>query len=170
MKRPLCLNLALLFSFITLHSLTLLAQKPGPEAYDFWIGEWEVKWTKQDGSEATARNTITRILDGKVLQEEFRDSVNGYYGNSVSIYAAKDSTWHQTWVDNQGGHFEFYGVQDGENFIFRTQSQMIGQKERYLRMVFHDIQADSLIWDWELTLDGGHSWTQLWQLHYTRLK
>jgi len=37
-----------------------------------------------------------------------------------------------------------------------------------LRMVFYNIAADSLDWDWERSDDDGASWTLQWRLHYRR--
>jgi hypothetical protein len=37
------------------------------EQFDFWIGEWELTWAEN----GRGRNVITKILDGKVVQEQF---------------------------------------------------------------------------------------------------
>ena len=35
--------------------------------FDFWLGEWEVRWN-EDG---VGTNRVERILDGKIIQENF---------------------------------------------------------------------------------------------------
>jgi len=39
-----------------------------------------------------------------------------------------------------------------------------------LRMVWYNIAADELDWNWEKSEDAGQTWAVLWQLHYTRRK
>ena len=41
------------------------------DLFDFWVGDWNAKWKNTDGTEGRGRNTITKILDGKVLEENF---------------------------------------------------------------------------------------------------
>ena len=38
------------------------------------------------------------------------------------------------------------------------------------RMVFRDITADSLTWDWQASTDDGKSWKTNWQIFYKRSK
>ena len=37
-----------------------------------------------------------------------------------------------------------------------------------LRMVFFNIEADVLDWNWERSEDGGQNWELRWHIHYTR--
>ena len=36
------------------------------------------------------------------------------------------------------------------------------------RMLFYNIRADSLDWNWERSDDGGQTWKTLWKIHYER--
>ena len=36
------------------------------------------------------------------------------------------------------------------------------------RMVFKEIEEDSMTWDWEASKDGGYTWTLSWRIQYKR--
>lgn len=38
------------------------------------------------------------------------------------------------------------------------------------RMAYHDIAPDSLVWDWEQSLDDGKTWQLMWGITYRRRK
>ena len=66
------------------------AVNTSPEhAFDFWIGEWELTWQNEDGSTATGKNRVRRILGGQVIEENFEaltGEMAGYEGKSYSVY------------------------------------------------------------------------------------
>jgi hypothetical protein len=66
--------------------------------FDFWLGEWEVH--KPDGTLA-GTNRIEQEYGGCVLHERYV-TPGGYRGESLNIYDASRTLWHQTWVDNSG--------------------------------------------------------------------
>ena len=92
------------------------AQPPAPDcstedhrAFDFWVGDWEV----YSGDQKAGRNTITRTLDGCVLQENWRGS-QGSRGTSLNYFDRADQRWHQVWVDARGGVLNLAGGLDDE--------------------------------------------------------
>lgn len=142
------------------------------ELFDFWIGDWVVTWKKADGSPARARNRVSKILDGKVIEEDFAGDpavTPRLLGRSLSVLDA-DGVWRQAWADNQGGFFALTGSADGESRYFSTGFRQVGEQLQGKRMRFYDIQADSFSWDWEGSNDGGGTWTLLWRLHYQRAR
>lgn len=38
------------------------------------------------------------------------------------------------------------------------------------RMIFQDVQKDSLTWRWQRSDDGGTTWVTQWEIAYRRLK
>lgn len=165
--------LAILLSLVVLTGLQALGQDNKESWFDFWVGHWVVTWAEADGSTAAGTNTITRVLDGKVIQEDFRateGTMKGYLGRSLSVYNPRTGTWHQGYADNQGGYFNFVGDRDDDRRIFKTEMVMQGEKRIIKRMVFYDITADSLMWDWEGSEDGGKTWTLRWRIHYKRME
>ena len=144
-----------------------MTQQP-TDLFDFWVGDWDISWTGGRG-----RNQITRILDGKVIEENFvaEKGTNGQpplKGRSLSVYSTATKTWQQTWVDNQGGFIVLSAATDGDKRLFQTAVRKNGARDVTDRMVFHKIQKNSFTWDWEHSTDGGKTWQLGWQILYKR--
>ena len=138
----------------------------GGRQFDFWLGRWRVHW--DEGKWGT--NHVSKVLAGKVIKERFdgRPGVN-LQGISLSVYDAKASVWRQAWVDNSGAYLDFVGGWDEDRMVLSR--QVAGEQGKILqRMVWHDIGADSLMWNWERSEDGGQNWRLVWQLRYQRLE
>ncbi len=143
------------------------------DLFDFWLGDWDVRWTNANGSPGHGRNHVARTLDGRVIQEDFEqdaaDPPPRLVGRSLSVLQAGSGLWRQSWADNQGGYFALTGSVDGANRLFTTAPVTAADGSVTLqRMVFRDIRPDAFTWDWEGSRDGGRSWQLLWQLHYRR--
>ncbi|MBK1878185.1 DUF1579 family protein [Pelagicoccus mobilis] len=164
MMRPNILLLAALLATSVSQS-----QDANPNALDFWIGEWEVSWTDQEGKTHQASNSVKRILNGKVILEEFDASDTlGFTGKSHSVLDGLTGKWKQTWVDSNGSYMDFVGTQEGNTFTFsRSYINKEGENVE-TRMIFREIKSDSLIWDWQGRKDPTGEWNLLWQLHYKR--
>ena len=139
---------------------------------DFWLGDWTVTWTNANGSTGHARNRVTRVLGGAVIEENFEQDAGDpaplLHGRSLSVRQQATGTWRQAWVDDQGGFFALTASVDGEKRLFTTPMRGVGDQERGQRMVFHDIRPDAFTWDWQGTTDGGRTWTLLWRIEYAR--
>ena len=156
-----------LFILASLFCLNLQAQ--GDEnSFDFWVGEWDLTWTGQDGKEGKGTNRIVKILDGKVIEENFEAIGPGFKGKSLSVYNPNSGQWHQAWADNQGGYFDFIGEVEGDKRIFKTKMIEKDGKKIIQRMRFYNISEDSLTWDWEMTQDGGETWNLQWRINYKK--
>lgn len=129
--------------------------------FDFWLGEWNVIW----GEDGRGTNHIERILDGKIIQENFIAS--DLHGISVSAYDPERGLWCQTWVDNNGTYLDFTGKFEEHRMILSRDAIVRGEPCQH-RMVWHDIEENQLEGNWERSDDNGNSWRALWQIHYTR--
>ena len=129
--------------------------------FDFWLGEWDVTW----GEDGKGKNHILRIMDDKIIQENF--SAPDLIGMSVSSYDAERKLWCQTWVDNSGSYLDFTGGFDNEKMILSRDAIVRGQACKQ-RMVWFNIDANQFDWNWERSDDGGQSWRALWEIKYTR--
>lgn len=142
-------------------------------SFDFWIGEWDLQWSLGDTSVGQGRNSVTKILDGRVVQEQFEalsGSMAGFKGMSLSVFTQTVGRWNQTWVDNDGSYLDFVGgTMDDERYFERQFTDTVGESV-YQRMVFYDITKDSFEWDWERSFDGGKTWELRWRIHYMRKK
>jgi len=137
---------------------------------DFWLGEWDLTWPgEKDGQVAHGKNSIRRLLNGCVVEENFDGGESMHLrGMSVSTYVARAGKWKQTWVDNEGSYLDFVGeFKDGQMILARETTDPKG--ERLLqRMVFKNITPDELDWSWESSRDGGKTWQVLWPINYKR--
>ena len=141
-------------------------QLPPEQQLDFWLGEWDVSWG--DGQHGT--NYITRLLDNRVIQENFDGNpAMPFQGTSLSVYSPKLGQWQQTWVDSEGNYWHFLGGGEGNEMVLVTDDVIEGRPVK-LRMVFYNIARDELDWRWERSDDGGATWELKWQIHYRRQK
>ena len=129
--------------------------------FHFWLGEWNVTW----GEDGRGTNHIERILDGKIIQENF--TAPDLHGMSVSSFDPERGLWCQTWVDNNGTYLDFTGKFEDAKMILSRDAIIKGQACKQ-RMVWYDIRENQLEWNWERSDDNGKSWRVLWQIHYTR--
>jgi len=133
-----------------------------PESqFDFWLGEWNCTW----GEDGKGTNHVLRIMDDKVIQENF--SAPELKGMSVSVYDTERNLWCQTWVDNSGSYLDFTGgFNDGKMILSRD--AVVRGEARKQRMVWYNIETDQFDWNWERSDDGGNTWRVQWQIKYKR--
>ena len=131
--------------------------------FNFWLGKWDVTW----GEDSKGTNHVLRILDDKIIQENF--SSPDLKGMSVSSYDAERKLWCQTWVDNSGSYLDFTGAFEDGKMILSRDAAVRGEACKQ-RMVWYNIETDQLDWNWERSDDGGNTWRILWQIKYKRKK
>ncbi len=173
------LGTAAVFSALITHAASS-TQAPAacaaPEAkqFDFWLGTWELNWKNADGTRGRGRNRIERTLDGCVIVENFESfqpeaGAPALRGLSVSTWDPRATRWKQTWVDNTGAYLDFVGGWgDGRMVLGRSEER--NGKRSMQRMVFRDIGAETMVWDWQSSTDDGASFTTQWQIEYRRAK
>ena len=139
--------------------------------FDFWIGTWDLEWTDAQGKPQKGTNTIRKILNDCVIEENFNGGGSpAYLGKSHSMFDAQSGKWKQTWVDNAGAYLDFTGeLADGKMILQREFISEAGKKIMQ-RMTFYNIQKDSLEWVWESSQDEGKTWKVNWKLNYKRQK
>jgi hypothetical protein len=131
--------------------------------FDFWLGKWDCTWA-EDGK---ATNHVLRIMDDKIIQENF--SAPELRGMSISSYDSERGLWCQTWVDSNGSYLDFTGKFEDGKMILSRDAIVRGEACKQ-RMVWYNIEADQFDWNWERSDDGGQTWHPLWQIHYTRMQ
>ena len=136
---------------------------------DFWVGEWDLTWPgTKAGETGHGTNSIQRIMDGCVVQENFSGLAQHLRGTSVSIFDATAGKWKQTWVDNEGGYLDFTGeFKDGQMILQREATGPSGTKFLQ-RMVWKNISLNEFDWSWESSHDNGKTWQVQWPIHYRR--
>ncbi len=91
---------------------------PAHEAFDFWVGEWEVRDTS---GTIVGTNTIIKNTGGCLLTEHWQGSTGGD-GRSINFYNPVDSTWNQQWVSSNGYLLSLQGglSADGKSMILKS--------------------------------------------------
>lgn len=131
--------------------------------FDFWVGEWDLTW----GEEGRGTNSITKIYDGCVIQENFDGGAMDFKGMSISTYDTEVKKWKQTWVDSAAGYIDLAGeFENGEMQLFH-QRIVEGKRVDY-RMRFFNIVKHTLDWSWERSNDQGQTWEVQWLIQYQR--
>lgn len=131
--------------------------------FDFWLGEWDAQWA--EGGRGT--NWVEKIMNGKVVQENF--SAPDLIGMSVSCFDTERQLWCQTWVDNNGSYLDFTGRFANRKMTLTRDAIVKGQACKQ-RMIWFDIEENQFEWNWERSDDEGKTWRVLWNIHYTRKK
>ena len=131
--------------------------------FDFWLGEWECSWS--EGGRGS--NRVERILDGKIIQENFEGG--DMRGISVSAWDPERRLWCQTWVDSNGTYLDFTGGFRDKQMVLSRDAIVRGEFCKQ-RMVWYNIEADEFDWNWERSDDKGETWKVLWQIKYRRKK
>lgn len=149
---------------------------PGAEALDFWLGEWDLTWPggqggTPEGETGTGTNTITRVLDDCIIYEQFYSEGTGLEGRSWSAFNGQSGQWQQTWVDNGGSYLLFTGPPGAEPMELRSPPRQTPSGDTFVtRMTWNNVTEDSLDWNYQYSTDGGTTWIDSWNIHYTRRK
>jgi len=146
---------------------------PKAAQFDFWLGEWELSWPAEQSGGVTGQtgrgtNRIEKIMGDCTVQENFSFADGSYQGKSWSVYNPRSGVWQQTWVDNGGAYLLFKGGFENEQVELRTEPREQDGKTLVNRMVFSNISETGFNWDWQRSEDGGESWSDLWNIIYTR--
>jgi hypothetical protein len=144
-------------------SLAAACDTPAHRGFDFWLGEWEVR--TPDGKLAGV-NRIEREYGGCVLHERYTTG-RGYSGESLNVYDAPRSMWHQTWVDSAGTLLLLEGgLQAGRMVLEGRTVAPDGRTTRH-RITWTPNADASVRQFWEST-DSEGRWTTAFDGLYTR--
>lgn len=139
-------------------------------AFDFWVGEWDVRRNGAAADSPTSENIVTLEYGRCVVHEHWR-GISGVTGASFNIYDASRSAWFQTWVDSTGGLHEYRGNPDAQGnmvFVGETPGDP-GQPHRVpTRLTFFKLGPDTVRQYSESSIDGGKTWQVNYDLLYTR--
>lgn len=136
-------------------------------SFDFWIGNWATRWKDAAGRSHKGTNVVLKI--DQRIRELFEgpSKPRRYVGASVSEWNSASSVWRQEYWDNSGYHAFFHGGWRSDRFIL---DQVFGEPAPKVcrRLVWNAVKADSLLWDYELSEDGGRTWASTWHIAYKR--
>jgi hypothetical protein len=87
---------------------------------------------------------------------------------SLSVWNPGDSVWEQEYWDNTGYHAFFRGGWIDDRFIL-DQVLGTGSKSPQRRPVWHSVESDTMLWDYESSAHGS-TWTSTWHIAYRRIE
>lgn len=143
---------------------------PRYRAFDYWIGEWDVRPNGAPPTSPASENIITLEYDGCVVVEHWTGA-GGTSGSSFNVFDSSRGKWYQTWVDSGGGLHEYSGNpnEKGELVYFADLAPPPGGSGRVpTRLTFFKLSADQVRQLSESTADEGKTWTVNYDLIYTR--
>ncbi len=129
-------------------------------AFDFWLGEWEVRPTGTQTVVATS--VIARAAGECAIQETYHQTLGrggapmSYRGSSLSVFdQAGGGKWRQFYVDSGGAVTVFEGeAKDGAMVLDAP-----GRAGAIQRMTLAP-QADGSVRQWgQTSTDGGATWS-----------
>lgn len=152
-------------------------------AFDFWLGDWNLKqriWSgRGDRFEPyAARNQVRLIEDGGALVENFAGKARFFWlgmeqpepirGFSVRVYYPEDHEWRIFWMDTLDPKFgpPFTGHFSGDVGEFLLTERPAGIPPS--RMRFERRRDGSVDWQLALRTPDGESWQPLWLIDFRR--
>ena len=96
--------------------LITACEAAGYHQLDFWIGRWEVRSIRPDGTLNPAQpSVIERELDGCVVEENWTGTAR-----SINTYDAASRQYHQQYIDVSGSHMLLTGGRVGHDSVAMT--------------------------------------------------
>jgi len=125
--------------------------------FDFWLGQWETYKGQSDTLLGT--NSIVSQQDSCVIQENWEAASGNFTGTSYNFYNTKTKTWHQTWVDNQGGNLQLKGQLEDGKMVLHSGKMRSEEGERYTNRITWTPHENGTVQQlWEISKDDGKSW------------
>ena len=148
------------------------AQTPLPDCsapvhrqLDFWIGEWDVSIKGQQ----VGTNVITSEEKGCLVHENWRDARGGT-GQSFNFYNRQDGKWHQVWVSSTGAVLDLAGNYEDGRLLYKGKGRRADGAEVQHELAFSANPDGTVRQHWQVSNDGGKTWTVTWDGLYTRKK
>ena len=126
------------------------------QAFDFWLGEWEVYQNDQ----LAGVNTIEKIKDNCIIREDYSASNSPYTGTSYNYYNAAAGYWEQIWIDNQGFVLHMKGNSLDGNMVLSTDPMKNPQGETVVHRITWTPNKDKTVRQhWEVHNKDQRKWS-----------
>ena len=137
---------------------------PEYRQFDFWVGTWDV----MEEGKLAGTNRIDSILGGCVLHENWKGST-GMAGTSLNAYDAPADRWRQSWADSNGSVLLLEGKFQNGTMVLEGTRPAKGGEARH-RISWQRIGGDPnrVRQLWEVSRDGGKSWSNVFDGTYVR--
>ena len=117
------------------------------KAFDFWEGDWTVYNTE---GKIVGTNTVVKLQDNCVLQENWKASNGNNTGTSYNYFNAKDNTWNQVWISNNGNILNLKGNITDDGVMVLKSELVQGKRGKYYNQITWSKNDDGSVtqrWD-----------------------
>ena len=136
------------------------------EAFDFWVGEWDIYPNGSDQKVADSR--IEKVSAGCAVRENWMP-LRGRPGTSLSAFDPATGGWHQLWVGGTPGRVFFDGgAREGKMVLTGYWGQDAAGNRSLVRMTY-SVQDDGSVRQYgQASSDHGVTWSDSFDLIYRR--
>jgi hypothetical protein len=134
--------------------------------FDFWVGEWEVRWRGSNGQSGIGRNVVSKEDGGCVILEQYHDRTTSFSGTSISSFRPGEGRWTQVFMGNLFSYRASGGPRGGAAMELAIDPPAGPGTEGRIR--FEDVKPDSFIWRFQRKAGNG-PWQDLSVSSYRRL-
>lgn len=138
---------------------------PEAQAFDFWVGEWEVF---NPSNQKMGDSKIEKILKGGVILENWSGAA-GFTGKSFNHYHIDSGKWIQYWVDQSSSriHYEGNFNQELNAIVFYAVTESKNDPP-IRKLTFFDLSPDSVRQFSEVRSNGEAEWSTEYDFTYIR--
>jgi tetratricopeptide (TPR) repeat protein len=140
------------------------ASRPEYAAFDFWVGEWEQQ--NRDGA-VVGSTTVKRILENCVLHE-LTVNPKGYVAQAFHYFDPSLGKWRQTYADTRAGFSHWVGESRTGEMRYQGEISSAAGANTLGRSLFTRIDENRIRQVFEVSSDGGKTWTVSWDGFYVR--
>ena len=134
------------------------------EAFDFWVGEWEVFPNGSDQQVANSR--IEKVSAGCAIRETWMP-FQGRGGSSLSTYDPTTGGWHQLWVGGTPGRVFFDGGAVDGAMVLTGYWGKGAQGDRMLVRMTYTLEEDGSVRQYgQASADHGRTWSDAFDYVY----
>ena len=137
---------------------------PEHQQFSFWLGKWTAY--SRDGKKL-GTNHLHKVMGNCAMQENWNSNGGKFTGTSYNFYDEASKQWHQTWIDNSGGHLLLNG-----NFVdgsMQLSGKRKGPKGKMVtdRITWTPLEDGRVRQHWQSSVDG-ETWSEVFDGYYQK--
>jgi len=122
--------------------------------FNFWVGEWTVT---QNGKMA-GNNSIVKVQNNCVLQENWTSATPGYTGTSYNFYNVVTEQWEQIWIDSSGQSLHLLGTRQGNSMVLKSEPKANAKNQMSYNQITWTKNEDGTVRQlWEVFTKGAET-------------
>ena len=130
---------------------------------DFTVGHWDVRVNGRH----VGWSTIDTALSG-CLNEERHDGTGDFHAIGWLYYDPIENAYFRSFVDSHGTRVELRGAPTVNPLVLEGPAPIANAPNARVRLTWTSTSADLMTQAWELSRDGGATWTPVTSLEFRR--